>query len=289
MFSGIYTALITPFKDGKIDEDSLVKIIKNQIEAGVSGVVICGTTGESPTLSHEEHNYAIDLAIAACAGKIKVIAGTGSNSTREAIATTKHAEKAGADGALIVSPYYNKPSQEGMYQHFKEIHNSTNIPIILYDVPGRTIVQLSTELVVRLSKLERVIAIKDATGDLSLPAKINNLTENLLQLTGDDATTLPFYSVGGDGCISVTSNIVPNLCVELYQEFKVGNIARAIEINNKLAELNDVLFIDSNPVPVKYAASLLNMCEGDLRLPLIELSDEKKEKVKNALHNLGLL
>jgi len=290
MFQGVYTALITPFKNGAVDEVAYEGIINKQLDAGVSGMVPSGTTGESPTLSHEEHNKVVDLCVEMAKGKAQIIAGTGSNSTAEAIFMTKHAETAGADAALIVSPYYNKPSERGLFEHFKKIHDETNIPIILYNIPGRCIVNISVELMAELAKLPRIIGVKDATADLSLPGKIKDaIGSDFVQLSGEDATVIQYNQNGGHGCISVTSNIVPELCVAQQNAFFSGDLAKANELTEKLAELNDVLFCETNPMPAKYAAEQIGLCNGEMRLPLVEIAPESKEKVKNALRNLGLI
>lgn len=290
MFKGVYTALITPLENNKFNEEVFVKLLDRQVKAGVSGVIPCGTTGESPTMSHDEHNHIIESCVNFCKGKIQVIAGTGSNSTDEAIATTQYAEKVGADAALIVTPYYNKPSARGIYEHFKAIHDNTNIPIILYNIPGRCIVNISMELLEKLAKLPRIVAIKDATANLVLPSLVRNkIGKDFYQLSGEDATMLAFNISGGHGCISVTSNIVPEKCVELQSSWFAGDIKRAQEIQDELVDLNQVLFCETNPVPVKYAAGLLGLCSGELRLPLVPVSDESKLKIKVALQELGLI
>lgn len=290
MFKGIYTALITPFKNDKLDIDAYEKIINRQIKAGVSGLVPSGTTGESPTLSHEEHNEIIRICAEIAKGKAQIIAGTGSNSTKEAIYMTKHAEIVGADAALIVTPYYNKPSVRGIYEHFKNIHDNTNIPIILYNIPGRVIVNISVDLMAELAKLPRIIGVKDATADLSLPSEIKNIIgKDFVQLSGEDSSAVAYNRAGGVGCISVTANITPELCVAQQNEFFANNIKAADLLTAKLAELNDALFCETNPMPVKYAAEKIGLCSGELRLPLVEISDASKIKIKTALKNLALI
>ena len=290
MLQGIYTALITPFRDNKFSPADFKKLLDRQINAGVSGVVPCGTTGESPTLSHAEHNEITKLCVEYCAGKIQTIAGTGSNSTDEAIALTKHAEKYGADAALIVTPYYNKPSQEGLYQHFKAIHDNSNIPIVIYNIPGRCIVNVSLDLLEKLAKLPRVIAVKDATADLSLPSLVRDrIGTDFIQLSGEDATILPFYIAGGSGCISVTSNIVPELYVEMQNLWSQGNIKAAMAIQYQLTELNKLLFCETNPIPVKYAAHIMGLCSNELRLPLTEVKKEAQQQIKDALKKLNII
>ncbi len=290
MFKGTYTALITPFSNGKLDLNAYEKIINRQIEAGISGLVPSGTTGESPTLSHDEHNDVIRTCVELAKGKVKIIAGTGSNSTTEAIYMTKHAEKVGADAALIVAPYYNKPSQRGLYEHFKSIHDNTNIPIILYNIPGRSVVNIDLELMANLAKLPRIIGVKDATADLTLPQKIKNLIGNdFVQLSGEDGSAIEYNKQGGVGVISVTANIVPELCVAQQNAFFANDLTKADNITKKLAEINEVLFCETNPMPVKFAAELLGLCKGELRLPLIEVEGRSQEKIKRALENLALI
>lgn len=290
MFKGTYTALITPFSNGKLDLNAYEKIINRQIEAGINGLVPSGTTGESPTLSHDEHNDVIRTCVELAKGKVKIIAGTGSNSTTEAIYMTKHAEKVGADAALIVAPYYNKPSQRGLYEHFKSIHDNTNIPIILYNIPGRSVVNIDLELMANLAKLPRIIGVKDATADLTLPQKIKNLIGNdFVQLSGEDGSAIEYNKQGGVGVISVTANIVPELCVAQQNAFFANDLTKADNITKKLAEINEVLFCETNPMPVKFAAELLGLCKGELRLPLIEVEGRSQEKIKRALENLALI
>ena len=290
MFKGLYTALITPFKNGKIDVSSLEKLLEKQIKAKVSGVVIAGTTGESPTLSHDEHNYLLKTCLDIVDNKIQVIAGTGSNSTEEALSLTKYAEKINSDAALIVTPYYNKPSQKGLYEHFKLIHDNTNIPIILYNIPGRSIVNISIDLFKRLALLPRIVGVKDATGDLELPKIISKeIGKDFIQISGEDATAIEFNIAGGQGCISVTSNIIPELCVEQQNYFFAKDIANANKLTTKLKEINQALFCETNPMPVKYAASLMDLCDSEIRLPLTDIEELSKIKVQKALKNLSLI
>lgn len=290
MFKGLYTALITPFKNGKIDIKSLEKLLENQIKAGVSGVVIAGTTGESPTLSHDEHNYLLKICLDIVDHKIQVIAGTGSNSTEEALSLTKHAEEIKSDAALIVTPYYNKPSQQGLYEHFKLIHDNTDIPIILYNIPGRSIVNISVDLFKELALLPRIVGVKDATGDLSLPKIISKeVGDDFIQISGEDATAIEFNKAGGKGCISVTSNIIPEICVAQQNYFFNNDLENANKLTNNLTEINEALFCETNPMPVKYAASLMNLCDAEIRLPLTDIEESSKIKVRNALKNLSLI
>lgn len=290
MFRGTFTALITPFKNGSIDEDSYVRLISKQIEEGIHGLVPCGTTGESPTLSHEEHKHAIALAIKAAKGRVPVIAGAGSNCTSEAVMMAKHAEEAGADGVLIVTPYYNKPTQEGLYQHFKAINDAISIPVILYNIPGRSVIDMQDETIIRLAALKNIKGIKDATGNLERPSRLRmELGDNFCQFSGDDATALAFNAQGGVGCISVTSNIAPKACAQLQNLWTEGKHAEALLLHDKLMILHSVMFIESNPTPVKYAASLLGLCEAEVRLPLVEPTDASKAKLQQALVKFGLI
>ena len=293
MFKGSNVALITPFKNNRLDEESYIKLIHFQIDNGTSGLVPAGTTGESPTLSHEEHQKVIDLCIRESNGKIPVIAGTGSNSTAEAISLTTHAEKAGADGALVVTPYYNKPTQEGLYQHYKSINDKCGIPIIIYNIPGRSVIDMSVDTMSRLYELKNIVGVKDATGNLDrVDQQLQKMGKDFIQLTGNDDNALEFNKRGGVGAISVTANIAPKLCSE-FQKFskseddKSANEAKKLDA--LLQPLHHSLFIESNPSPVKYAAKLLNLCEDDVRLPLVKITDSSKEIVKKALLSANLI
>ena len=293
MFKGSNVALITPFKNNRLDEESYIKLIHFQIDNGTSGLVPAGTTGESPTLSHEEHQKVIDLCIKESNGKIPVIAGTGSNSTAEAISLTKHAEKAGADGALIVTPYYNKPTQEGLYQHYKSINDECGIPIIIYNIPGRSVIDMSVETMAKLYELKNIVGVKDATGNLErVDQQLKKMGKDFIQLTGNDDNALEFNNRGGVGAISVTANIAPKLCSE-FQKFSKLNDDNskneAKKIDALLQPLHYSLFIESNPSPVKYAAKLLGLCEDDVRLPLVKVTENTKEIVKKALHSANLI
>src|SRR5210317_71255 len=293
MFKGSNVALITPFKNNRLDEESYIKLIHFQIDNGTSGLVPAGTTGESPTLSHEEHQKVIDLCIKESNGKIPVIAGTGSNSTAEAISLTKHAEKAGADGALIVTPYYNKPTQEGLYQHYKSINDECGIPIIIYNIPGRSVIDMSVDTMARLYELKNIVGVKDATGNLErIDQQLKKMGKDFIQLTGNDDNALEFNNRGGVGAISVTANIAPKLCSE-FQKFSKLNDDNskneAKKIDALLQPLHYSLFIESNPSPVKYAAKLLGLCEDDVRLPLVKVTENTKEIVKKALHSANLI
>ena len=293
MFKGSNVALITPFKNNRLDEESYIKLIHFQIDNGTSGLVPAGTTGESPTLSHEEHQKVIDLCIKESKGKIPVIAGTGSNSTAEAISLTKHAEKAGADGALIVTPYYNKPTQEGLYQHYKSINDECGIPIIIYNIPGRSVIDMSVDTMARLYELKNIVGVKDATGNLErVDQQLKKMGKDFIQLTGNDDNALEFNNRGGVGAISVTANIAPKLCSE-FQKFSKLNDDNskneAKKLDALLQPLHYSLFVESNPSPVKYAAKLLGLCEDDVRLPLVKVTDNTKEIVKKALHSANLI
>ncbi len=293
MFKGSNVALVTPFKDNKLDEETYIKLINFHLENGTNGLVPAGTTGESPTLSHEEHERVIELCIKESKGKIPVIAGTGSNSTEEAISLTRHAEKAGADGALVVTPYYNKPTQEGLYQHYKSINDNTNLPIIIYNIPGRCVIDMSVDTMARLFELKNIAGVKDATGDLNrLDETIKKLGTNFIQLTGEDGLAFEFNKRGGVGIISVTANIAPKLCSDMQKFSKSDSDnekKEAERIDSLLQPVHKSLFIESNPSPVKYAAKLLGLCDDAVRLPLVKIMDETKLKVKNSLISAKLL
>ena len=293
MFKGSNVALVTPFKDNKLDEETYIKLINFHLENGTNGLVPAGTTGESPTLSHEEHERVIELCIKESKGKIPVIAGTGSNSTEEAISLTKHAEKAGADGALVVTPYYNKPTQEGLYHHYKSINDNTNLPIIIYNIPGRCVIDMSVDTMARLFELKNIAGVKDATGDLNrLDETIKKLGPNFIQLTGEDGLAFEFNKRGGVGIISVTANIAPKLCSDMQKFSKSDSdneMKEAERIDALLQPVHKALFIESNPSPVKYAAKLLGLCDDAVRLPLVKIMDETKLKVKNSLISAKLL
>jgi len=290
MFFGSITALITPFYKSEVDYDSFQKIIDWSIEQGSHGFVPCGTTGESPTLSHDEHKNVVDVCIKTVDKRVPVIAGTGSNNTIEAIEFTKHAEESGADGALIVTPYYNKPTQEGLYLHYKKIAESTNLPIIIYNIPGRSIVDMSIETMVELSKINNIIGVKDATNDLFRPLLTRTkIKKDFCYLSGEDGTALAYLIQGGNGCISVTANIAPKLCSELHNHWKNKEIGKALQINLKLAKIHHALFIESSPGPVKYAAELLNLCSAETRLPLAPIKDSTKLIIKKCMSEANLI
>jgi len=293
MFKGSNVALVTPFKNDKLDDETYIKLIHFHIENGTNGLVPAGTTGESPTLSHNEHERVIDLCVKESNGKLPVFAGTGSNSTEEAISLTTHAEKMGADGALIVTPYYNKPTQEGLYQHYKAINDKCGIPILIYNIPGRSVIDMSVETMARLFELKNIIGVKDATGDLTRVDKtLEKLGKDFIQLTGNDDNALEFNRKGGVGAISVTANIAPKLCSD-FQRFSKSNndneIKEAERLNEILQPVHHAMFVESNPSPVKYAAKLLDLCDDDVRLPLVKVTDTTKDIVKKALHTAKLI
>jgi 4-hydroxy-tetrahydrodipicolinate synthase len=291
MFKGSNVALITPFKNNLLDEEAYIKLIHFHIENGTSGLVPAGTTGESPTLSHDEHQKVIDLCIKESNGKIPVIAGTGSNSTEEAISLTMHAEKAGANGALIVTPYYNKPTQEGLYQHYKAINDKCGIPIIIYNIPGRSVIDMNVDTMARLFELKNIVGVKDATGDLDrVDQQLSKMGKEFIQLTGNDDNAFEFNKRGGVGAISVTANIAPKLCSDFQKFSKSENdISEAEKLDKILQPIHNSMFVESNPSPVKYAAKLLNLCEDDVRLPLVKITEQTKEIVKKSLQSAKLI
>jgi len=293
MFKGSNVALITPFKNDKLDEEAYIKLIHFQISNGTNGLVPAGTTGESPTLSHDEHQKVIELCIKESNGKKIVIAGTGSNSTKEAISLTTHAEKAGANAALVVTPYYNKPTQEGLYQHYKAINDKIGIPILIYNIPGRSVIDMSVDTMARLFELKNIVGVKDATGDLDrVDQQKNKMGNDFIQLTGNDDNALEFNKRGGVGAISVTANIAPRLCSDFQKASKTendeGNL-EAIRLDKILQPVHNSMFIESNPSPVKYAAKLLGLCDDDVRLPLVKVTDPTKDIVKKALVSANLI
>ena len=293
MFKGSNVALITPFKNNKLDEEAYIKLIHFHLKNGTNGLVPAGTTGESPTLNHHEHEKVIELCVKESNGKIPVIAGTGSNSTEEAISLTKHAEKVGANGALVVTPYYNKPTQEGLYQHYKAINDNTNLPIIIYNIPSRCVIDMSVDTMARLFELKNIVGVKDATGDLNrLDQQLKKMGPEFILLTGEDGLAFQFNKRGGVGCISVTANIAPKLCSEMqkFSKSKSDNELKEGErIDQKLQPLHKSLFIESNPAPVKYAAKLLGLCDDDIRLPLVKIKSETEKQIKKALSTAELI
>ena len=294
MFKGSIVALITPFKNNMMDEDKYVSLIHHHITNGTKGVVPAGTTGESPTLSNDEHKRVIEIAVKECKGKIPVIAGTGSNSTDEAVNLSRYAEKAGADAILVVTPYYNKPTQEGLYQHYKLINDNVGIPIIIYNIPPRSVIDMSVDTMARLFELKNIVGVKDATADLDRVNKqMKKMGPEFIQLSGEDATALDFNMRGGTGCISVTANVAAKLCSDFQEASLAKNnnnlLSKAKEINKKLMPLHKALFIESNRSPVKYAASLLNLSSEDVRLPLVKITENTKKEVQKALKFANLL
>ena len=293
MFKGSNVALITPFKNDKLDEEAYIKLIHFQINNGTNGLVPAGTTGESPTLSHDEHQKVIELCIKESNGKNIVIAGTGSNSTKEAISLTTHAEKVGANAVLVVTPYYNKPTQEGLYQHYKAINDKIGIPILIYNIPGRSVIDMSVDTMARLFELKNIVGVKDATGDLDrVDQQKNKMGNDFIQLTGNDDNALEFNKRGGVGAISVTANIAPKLCSDFQKASIIESDhdkSEAARLDKILQPIHNSMFIESNPSPVKYAAKLLGLCEDDVRLPLVKLTEPTKEAVKKALVSANLL
>ena len=293
MFKGSNVALITPFKNNGLDEEAYIKLIHFHIDNGTNGLVPAGTTGESPTLSHDEHQRVIDLCIKESNGKIPVIAGTGSNSTEEAISLTTHAEKAGANGALVVTPYYNKPTQEGLYQHYKAINDKCGIPIIIYNIPGRSVIDMSVDTMARLYELKNIVGVKDATGDLDrVNQTLEKMGKDFIQLTGNDDNAFEFNKRGGVGTISVTANIAPKLCSD-FQKFSKSatdnEMKEAERLDKILQPVHNSMFVESNPSPVKYAAKLLGLCDDNVRLPLVKVTETTKEIVKKALQSAKLI
>ncbi|HPJ97773.1 MAG TPA: 4-hydroxy-tetrahydrodipicolinate synthase [Syntrophales bacterium] len=290
MFKGAIVAIVTPFKNGRIDEEALRKLIEFQIEGGTSGIVPCGTTGESATLTHEEHDRVIEITIDAVKKRIPVIAGTGSNSTAEALRLTKHAYEAGADGALIVCPYYNKPTQEGLYRHYKTIAGDVPIPIIVYNIPGRTGINLNPDTLARLAEIPNIVGVKEAAGSIKQMSDIIGLcVPGFDVLSGDDAFTLPLLALGGKGVISVISNIAPVDMTDMVKAFEAGDLAKARRLHYKMIPLIDCLFIETNPAPVKAALSMMGLIEYEMRLPLCKLAQNNYDKLKKALTDYGLL
>jgi len=293
MFKGSNVALVTPFKNDKLDDQTYINLIHFHIKNGTNGLVPAGTTGESPTLSHNEHQRVIELCVKESNGKLPVFAGTGSNSTEEAISLTTHAEKIGADGALIVTPYYNKPTQEGLYQHYKAINDKCGIPILIYNIPGRSVIDMSVDTMARLYELKNIIGVKDATGDLNRVDKtLKKMGKEFIQLTGNDDNAFEFNKRGGVGAISVTANIAPKLCSEFQKLSVIEDKTSQLEakrLNDILNPIHHSMFIESNPSPVKYAAKLLKLCEEDVRLPLVKVTEATKEKIKKALKSAKLI
>jgi len=290
MFKGSIVALITPFSGGKVEEKAFQSFIEWQIEEGTDGLVPCGTTGESPTLNHDEHMRVTELCIEAAAGKVPVIAGAGSNSTDEAVHLSVHAREAGADAILVVTPYYNKPTQDGLYRHYKAIHDAADLPIIIYNIPGRSVVDMTVQTMARLAELPNIVGVKDATSDLARPLLTRQaIGPDFIQLSGEDATAIPFLAVGGAGCISVTANIAPRLCAEQHRAWREGDLAKVMELQDRLLPIHSAMFTETSPGPVKYAAELMGKCSSEMRPPMYEISDASKAQVKDALTKAGLL
>ena len=290
MFKGSLVALITPFRDGAVDETAFQEHVAWQLGQGTHGLVPIGTTGECPALEEEEQERLIALTVEVAKGRAPVIAGTGFNSTSHTIHATKVAKKAGADAALVVCPYYNKPTQEGLYQHFKAVHDAVDLPIVIYNIPGRSVVDMSNATMARLAKLPNIVGVKDATNDLARPLKMRvEIGDDFCLLSGEDATAVAYLAQGGDGCISVTANVAPRLCAEMHEAWQKGDIATVRKINERLIPLHDALFVETSPAPVKYAASLLGRCTPEIRQPLWQTTPETQEKVTRAMRGAGLL
>ena len=290
MFEGYFSALITPFKDGELDESAFESLVEWQIAEGVHGLLPCGTTGESPTLSHSEHDRVVEICIESVKGRVPVLAGAGSNSTEEAVYRAKHAQKAGADAVLVVTPYYNKPTQEGLYQHFKAVNDAIDIPILIYNIPPRSVVDMSVDTMKRLAALPNIAGVKDATADLSRVSKQRlAMGPDFYQMSGEDVTVLALLANGGHGCISVTANVAPRACSEFYGAWESGDPERALALQDRLMVLHEAMFIETSPAPVKYAASLLGLCENELRLPIVPLSEAARPVVADAMRSAGIL
>ncbi len=290
MFQGSMPALVTPFKNGSVDVEALKKLVEWQIESGSHGLVPVGTTGESPTLSHEEHEMVVEEVVKAAAGRVPVIAGAGSNNTDEGIRFMRHAESVGANGALVVTPYYNKPTQEGLYQHFKAMHDAADLPIIIYNIPGRSAVDMSVDTMARLAELPRIVGVKDATGDLArVPKQRLACGTDFIQLSGEDATALGYNAHGGKGCISVTANVAPKLCAEMQAATLKGDFATALEITDRLMPLHLAIFAEPGLAGAKYGLSLLGRCENEIRLPMTQVTEPTQKAIKDAMVHAGLL
>jgi len=288
MFTGSIVALVTPFKDGEIDYEKIGELVEFHIANSTNAIIPCGTTGESPTLTHREHGEVVGKVIEVANGRIPVIAGTGSNNTSEAVSMTSHAKEVGADGSLLITPYYNKPTQKGIYEHYKAVLKEVDIPIIIYNVPSRTGVSISAETVARLYEFDNIVAIKEATGDLDQASQISNLCD-ITVLSGDDSLTLPIMSIGGKGVVSVLANILPREVSELTSSFLKGDIENAQRLHNRLFPLCKAMFIETNPIPVKTAMKLLNRLNGEMRLPLCDMSEEHESQLKKALEENGIV
>jgi 4-hydroxy-tetrahydrodipicolinate synthase len=289
MFHGSIVAIVTPFRNGKIDERAFQELVEWHVAEGTHGFVPVGTTGESPTLSHAEHARVVALCVESVSRRRPVIAGTGSNSTAEAISLTRHAAEAGADAALVVTPYYNKPTQEGLYAHYRAIHDATGIPILIYNIPGRSVVDMSPETMARLAELPRIVGVKDATGDIVRPlVTAEACGSGFCQLSGEDGNALAFLAHGGHGCISVTANVAPALCARLQDAWRAGRPDEALALQRRLLPLHRALFCETSPAPAKYALSRIGRCSGELRLPLVGLSEASKARVDAAMAAVGI-
>ena len=290
MFQGSYVALITPFDGGKVDERAFGDFVEWQISEGTHGLVPCGTTGESPTLSHPEHERVTEICVEVANGRVPVVAGTGSNCTDEAISLTRHAKACGADAALVVTPYYNKPTQEGLYRHYKAISDAVDIPVLIYNIPGRSVVDMTVETMARCAKLPNVVGVKDASNSATRPIETRMPAERTsCSLSGEDAAVLALLVEGGHGCISVTGNVAPRVCSEMHTSWMDGDPKATLAAQQRLMPLHDALFSETSPGPVKYAASVLGKCSPEVRLPLVEPTDATKERVKDAMRSAGLL
>lgn len=290
MFTGVFTALVTPFKNGQVDYDALGRLIEFQIENRVNGVVPCGTTGESATLSHAEHRRVVEFCVQQVAGRVHVLAGSGSNATKETLTLSRFAKEARASGALLITPYYNKPTQEGLFQHYRAVAEAVELPLVLYNVPGRTAVDLTPETVARLAEHPRIVAIKEATADMQRASQlVQRCGHNMVLISGDDATFLPFLAVGGQGIISVTANVAPAQMVALWEAWQTGRVADAQREHARLLTLNGLLFCETNPIPVKTAVAMMGLCRPEMRLPLTPLSEIHRPPLQHAMEKLGLL
>ncbi len=291
MFHGSFTALVTPMhEDGRIDDEAFIRFIDWQIAEGTNGIVPVGTTGESPTLSHDEHKHVVEMAVKAAKGRIPVMAGAGSNSTAEAVGLARHAEAAGADAILVVTPYYNKPTQEGLYQHYKAVAQATALPVFIYNIPGRSVIDMSVETMARLAEIKTIVGVKDATANLTRPLHTTRACgADFIQLSGEDHTALAYLASGGHGCISVTANVAPRLCGQMHRAWTKGDVKTAMGIQQRLVPVHDAMFCESNPGPVKYAASLLGFGVNHVRLPLVPISAASAERVQAAMREAGLL
>jgi 4-hydroxy-tetrahydrodipicolinate synthase len=290
MFKGSFVALITPFRNGKVDDGAFQELVSWQVAQGTHGLVPCGTTGESPALADDEHRRVVALCVEAARGRVPVIAGTGTNSTEHTIELTREAKAAGADAALVVCPYYNKPTQEGLYRHFEAVHDAVELPIVIYNIPGRSAVDMTNATMARLAKLPNIVGVKDATNDLARPLRMRvEIGSDFALLSGEDATAVAYLAQGGDGCISVTANVAPRLLAELHEAWQKGEVATVRRINERLIPLHDALFAETSPAPVKFAASLLGKCEPTVRLPLAPIMPETRARVEKAMRSAGLL